>query len=109
MSEAEDRTQAPSKLRRQQARERGQAAHSPELTAAAALLAAASVLSWCGPVLVTALLGLVRQPLLESPVLSLSADGTEITAQLRGHASAIVVPPARQTTTSACPSCRPMS
>lgn len=92
MSEAEDRTQAPSKLRRQQARERGQAAHSPELTAAAALLAAASVLSWCGPVLVTALLGLVRQPLLESPVLSLSADGAEITAQLRGHASAIVVP-----------------
>ncbi len=92
MSDSEDRTQAPSKHRRQQARDRGQAAHSPELTAAAALLAAAVVLSWCGPMLVTALLGLIRQPLLDSPILFLSADGAEIATQLRMHASAIVIP-----------------
>ena len=33
-TEAEDRTQGPSKQRLQQAREHGQVAHSPELTAA---------------------------------------------------------------------------
>ena len=92
VSESEDRTQAPSKLRRQQARDRGQAAHSPELTTAVALLAVAAVLSWCGPRRMTALYGLVRQPLLDAPVLSLSADGGEIVGQLRGHASAIVLP-----------------
>ena len=37
---SEDRTQPPSKRRRQLAREQGQAAHSPELTAAAGWLAA---------------------------------------------------------------------
>ena len=35
---SEDRTQPPSKRRRQLAREQGQAAHSPELTAAAGWL-----------------------------------------------------------------------
>src|SRR5436305_1121656 len=38
--EAEDRTQGPTKQRLQQARERGQVAHSPEMTAAVGLLAA---------------------------------------------------------------------
>ena len=36
----EERTQPPSKRRRQQARQHGQVAHSPELTAAAGWLAA---------------------------------------------------------------------
>ena len=35
---SEDRTQPPSKRRRQLAREQGQVAHSPELTAAAGWL-----------------------------------------------------------------------
>ena len=90
MSDSEDRTQAPSKLRRQQARERGQVAHSPELTAAAALLAVAGILTLCGPSLVAALVELVRQPLLGTPGLSISPD--DIADQLRRQAFAIAAP-----------------
>ena len=43
-AETEDRTQAPSNRRRQEARERGQAAYSPELSGAAGLLAASAAL-----------------------------------------------------------------
>ena len=44
-----ERTQAPSRLRRQQARDAGHAPHSPELTAAAGLLAALIMLgAWGG-------------------------------------------------------------
>lgn len=45
---SEERTQAPSKKRRQQARESGQAAHSPMLTAAAGLLASLLLLGLWG-------------------------------------------------------------
>ncbi len=62
MSESEDRTQAPSKLRRQQARDRGQVSHSPELTGAAALLAGSLLLGVCGEQLATGLVTLVRTP-----------------------------------------------
>ena len=47
-TEAEDRTQGPSKQRLQQAREHGQVAHSPELTAAVGLLAATLLLDLVG-------------------------------------------------------------
>ena len=54
---SEDRTQPPSKRRRQLAREQGQAAHSPELTAAAGWLAAVVVLWFCGGGLASGLVG----------------------------------------------------
>ncbi len=60
--ETEDRTQAPSKLRLQQARERGMVAHSPELTGAAALLVATLLLGVVGESLATGLLTIVRGP-----------------------------------------------
>ena len=87
---SDDRTQAPTKRRRQLAREHGQAAHSPELTAAAGLLGAAAALAWRGDALAAALLGLVRQPLLGAPVLSVEAD--EVVAHLRASAMAVAGP-----------------
>ena len=60
---SEDRTQGPSKQRRQQAWERGLVAHSPELTGAVGLLAASALLAIWGDDLTAALLGLVREPL----------------------------------------------
>ena len=45
---SEDRTQPASKRRRQLAREQGQAAHSPELTAAAGWLVAVLLLGFWG-------------------------------------------------------------
>ena len=59
MSE-EDRTQAPSKARLQQARERGQVAHSAELTGAAVLLAVTVALGAFGEPLVEAFLHAIR-------------------------------------------------
>ena len=62
---SDDRTQPPSKRRRQMARQHGQAAHSPELTAAAGwVVAAVAMLSWCGGDLAVALAGLVSDSLL---------------------------------------------
>lgn len=52
---SEDRTQAPTKRRRQQAREQGVVAYSPELTAAAGLLATLALLGLCGGTLGEAL------------------------------------------------------
>lgn len=87
---SEDRTQAPSKQRRQLAREHGQAAHSPELTAAAGLLGAAAVLAWRGEALAGALLGLVRRPLTGPPVPV--ADVDAVVAHLRAVATAVAGP-----------------
>ena len=57
---SEDRTQPPSKRRRQLAREQGQAAHSPELTAAGGWLVAVLLLGFRGGELVQGLTGLMR-------------------------------------------------
>ena len=59
---SEDQTQAPSRRRRQLARERGQIARSPDLTGAAGLLAASALLGVWGDDLALALVGLVREP-----------------------------------------------
>src|SRR5262249_20557315 len=63
---SQDRTQPPSKRRRQQAREQGQVAHSPELTAAAGCLAAVTALGIFGDdlarVLVESLRGVMAGP-----------------------------------------------
>ncbi len=58
---SEDRTQPPSKRRRQQAREQGQAVHSPELTAAVGWLVAVVALGVFGDDLAGAMIGLVKQ------------------------------------------------
>ena len=65
---SEDRTQAPTKRRRQLAKERGQVARSPELTAAVGLLATVALLGAFGGDLVAALVAAVRAPWLgEAP------------------------------------------
>ncbi len=90
MAESEDRTQAPSKLRRQQAREQGQVAHSPELTGAAALLAASLLLGVVGDSLVSGLLTLVRGPW--SAELPITLDLSETVSHLRASAFAVIGP-----------------
>jgi flagellar biosynthetic protein FlhB len=87
---SEDRTQAPSKLRRQQARERGQVAHSAELTGSAGLLAAVAMLGFWGDDLAAALIGLLREPLVGTPVVS--ADPSEVVTRLRQLALQVIWP-----------------
>lgn len=60
----DERTQSPSRRRRQQAREAGRVAHSPELTSAAGLLAAAMLLGLWADDLARGLVELVRAPFL---------------------------------------------
>ena len=86
----DERTQAPSKVRRQAARERGQAPHSAELTAAAGLLAASALLGVWGDDLAMAMLGSLRVPLSGTPIVS--ADAAEVVARLRAPALGVAVP-----------------
>src|SRR4051812_14244581 len=86
---SEERTQAPSKRRRQEARERGLVARSPELTAAVGLLTAVVFLGARGGDLGLALIGLAR-PAWQGP--SIAADPAEVVARLRQVAMAVVVP-----------------
>jgi flagellar biosynthetic protein FlhB len=86
---SEERTQAPSKLRRQQARERGQAAHSSELTGAAGLLAVVVLVGFWGDDLVISLLDVLRAPLRDVP---LSADAGMVVDRLRGAALGVAWP-----------------
>ena len=80
-TEAEDRTQAPSKQRRMLAREQGQVAQSKELTAAFGLLGASVVLWVWGQDLAVALLTTLREPFLDlSPV---RADPSQVVSHLR--------------------------
>jgi flagellar biosynthetic protein FlhB len=87
---SEDRTQAPSKRRRQLAREQGQVAHSPELTAAAGWLVALLALGIWGGDLTQAMVGLVRDPFIQSPRGWLGAP--ELIALLRGRVLSLAVP-----------------
>ena len=57
---SEDRTQPPSKRRREQVREQGQAVHSPELTAAMSWLLAVVVLGMYGDDLARAMVELIQ-------------------------------------------------
>jgi flagellar biosynthetic protein FlhB len=88
--EAEDRTQDPTKQRLQQARERGQVAHSPEMTAAVGLLAATVLLGVWGDDLASALIALLREPLSRAP--GLSVDPAAVVARLRHVAFAVALP-----------------
>jgi flagellar biosynthetic protein FlhB len=84
---SDDRTQPASKHRRQLAREQGQVAHSPELTAAAGWLVALSLLGFRGSDLAGDLVALARSPLTGNPVLRVDAPG--LVAHLRGQAMAV--------------------
>jgi len=90
MAESEDRTQEPSRLRRQQARESGQVAQSPELTGAAALLAGALLLGVVGEPLGSALLAAVREPWASGPGVAIAA--ATAVARLRAAAFAVLGP-----------------
>src|SRR5436309_9440101 len=79
---SEDRTQPPSKRRRQRAREQGQVAHSPELTAAAGWLVAVVAWGIAGNDLASALVGLVRGSMAGAVVMP--ADPAEVSAWVRG-------------------------
>ncbi|WP_406698737.1 EscU/YscU/HrcU family type III secretion system export apparatus switch protein [Singulisphaera sp. Ch08] len=87
---SEDRTQEPSKLRRQQARERGQVAHSAELTGSVGLLAAVVMLGFRGNDITTSLVTLLREPLLGAP--SITADPSEVVMRLRQLALGVIWP-----------------
>ena len=89
-TETEDRTQAPSNRRRQEARERGQAAYSSELSGAAGLLAASIVLAIRGESLAASLLSIVRAPL--TGAIPVSADAAAIVAHLRSVAVGLAWP-----------------
>src|SRR5262245_11241962 len=89
---SEDRTQPPSKRRRQLAREQGQAAHSPELTAAAGWLAAVVALGCCGGGLADALTGLIRVALTDWGPGALPVDAVGLAARVRGMALALAWP-----------------
>lgn len=87
---SEERTQAPSKRRRQQARERGLVARSPELTAAVGLLAAVALLGLWGDDLVEALVAAVRAPLAGEAIVG--AEPAEVVARLRDLALGVAGP-----------------
>ncbi len=78
---SDDRTQPPSKRRRQLARERGQAAHSPELTAAAGWLSAVLLLGVLGDDLANGLTQLVRGTLDGVP--TVAADPAAVVSHVR--------------------------
>ena len=79
---SEDRTQPPSKRRRQQAREQGQAAHSPELTAAVGWLVAVVVLGSFGDGLARAMVGLVQDSMTRAA--ASPADPAVVADRVRG-------------------------
>ncbi len=87
---AEDRTQPPSKRRRLMAREKGQAAHSPELTAAVGWAAAVAVLGFFGDDLAVVLAGLVRGSLMLPR--QFPDDASAVATHIRGIALGLFWP-----------------
>jgi flagellar biosynthetic protein FlhB len=87
---SEDRTQPPTRRRRQLARQQGQVAQSPELTAAAGWLVAVVLLGLLGDDLALRLVKLVSGALTR-PV-ALMADRVEMVAHVRGLVASLVWP-----------------
>ena len=87
---SEDRTQPASKHRRQLARERGQVAHSPELTAAAGWVVAVLVLGFWGGDLVQGTIGLTRRSVSEAPMLG--ANPGAVVGHVQGLMLALSAP-----------------
>ncbi len=86
---SEDRTQAPSRRRREEAKQRGQVARSPELTAAVGLMASLGLLATFGGDLLATLVEAVRSPWVEAITL---ADAPEVVATLRRLAAGLALP-----------------
>ena len=75
---SEERTQAPTRRRRQQARERGHVARSSDLTSGAGLLAAVVLIGAFGEALTLGLIGAIRAPLERADLtLTLSAGAAK--------------------------------
>ncbi len=87
---SEDRTQPASKRRLQMAREQGQVAHSPELTAAGGWLAAVLVIGFWGEDLAGGLIELVRQSATAAAVVSV--DGPAFVSRIRQTVMAVALP-----------------
>ena len=79
---SEDHTQAPSKHRRQLAREQGLVVHSPELSAAAGWLVAVLLLGAFGGELKSALVGLF-QVAMKAPTTMMPTDPAGVAARVR--------------------------
>ncbi len=90
MSESEDRTQTPSKHRRDQAREAGIVAHSPELTSAVGMLVAVGLIAVLGGSLISGLVELIRAPLVGTN--DLSVGPLEFASLVRSQVLAVVIP-----------------
>jgi flagellar biosynthetic protein FlhB len=86
---SEDRTQAPSNRRRDEARRRGHVARSPDLSAAAGLLAAVVALGTWGDDLAGNLQGLIRESFAATPSSMNAAMVVEFT---RSAAMRVLVP-----------------
>ncbi len=87
---SEDRTQPASKRRLQMAREQGQVAHSPELTAAGGWLVAVVLLGFWGESLAQGLIGLTRQSAGGSPMVW--AEAAEFVSHIRQAVMAVALP-----------------
>ena len=87
---SEDRTQPASKRRMQMAREQGQVAHSPELTAAGGWLVAVLLLGFWGGSLAQGLIGLTRKSAGGS--LMIWADSAEFVSHIRQAVMAVALP-----------------
>ena len=87
---SEDRTQPPSKRRRQLAREQGQVVQSPELTAAVGWLAAVAILAFLADDLALGLTRLVHGSLTAPP--GLTPDRALVVAQVRSLCATLVWP-----------------
>ena len=87
---SEDRSQAPSKRRRELAKERGIVARSPELTAAVGLLATLGLLGVFGPQLWDALIAALRTStiLIDAGAI----DAASLVARLRGVIGSVAFP-----------------
>jgi flagellar biosynthesis protein FlhB len=89
---SEDRTQPPSNRHRQLAREQGQAAHSPELTAGAGCLAAVVALVCCSDDLASELARLMRGSLSSWDPGAMPADAAGLADRVRAIALALARP-----------------
>ncbi len=87
---ADERTQPPSRRRRQLARQQGQVAHSPELTSAAGWLAALAALALLGGDLAASLTALVRGSL--TVPAALPVDAVVVAARVREHVLGLAWP-----------------
>jgi flagellar biosynthetic protein FlhB len=87
---SDDRTQPASKRRLQIAREQGQVAHSPELTAAGGWLVAVLLLGLWGEELAGGLIGLAQRS--AGGVPEVWADGPEFVSHIRQAVIAVAVP-----------------